>query len=273
MLVTESFILLNYPKTGSTFARTAIKEIYQRRVSERSAARRILDRLGIMPRPFIRELMLPNIMISGVQRPADQHGTYSQIPPQYRDREIVTICRNPYSRFISTYEFGWWREHPPINSQLIVEHFPQFPDLSLDDYVRFSELAMRHGRLKGKDTQARVGNQTVQFIQMFFRNPPSILDNITDEYIDSDRIFEDIAPVTFLKQETLNQDLADYLAGHGFTRKELDFVRARDKINVTPDKTPDAGKLWTQCALDYVRNNERLIFRILEARGIHYNEP
>jgi hypothetical protein len=69
----------------------------------------------------------------------------------------------------------------------------------INDYVRPKELAVIHGRLKRASVDGKIGNQTVQFIKMFFKNPDRVLESISDRYIDSEQNFEYIAPVTLLK--------------------------------------------------------------------------
>jgi hypothetical protein len=217
--------------------------------------------------------MLPNIKISHSERPPDQHGCYCQIPAVYANREVVTVVRNPYDRFLSAYEFRWWEKYPPVPDSILAEYFPLFPDLAIDDYVRLDKYAMIHGRLGGREVSGKIGNQTIQFIQMFFKNPEDVLDSISDEYIDSDSVFEDIATITFLRQEKLNEELATFLKLKGFSKEEVKYVRQLDRVNVTPKRAPDRYELWTENALDYIEQNERMIFRILAAKGIIYERP
>lgn len=273
MLITDSFVLLNYPKTGSTFARTAIKDIFHQRLAKRTLLRKCSDLVGLTSKPFLRELILPNIKITHGQRSPDQHGCYCQIPDVYRDREVVAVVRNPYARFLSNYEFRWWVKFPPVPDNILVEHFPSFPDLDIDDYVRLNHYGMIHGRLKGRDINGRIGNQTIQFIQMFFKNPDYVLNSISDDYVDSDQIFKDIAPITLLRQENLNEELAAFLQAKGYSQEETEYVRLRERVNVTTKRMPDRNQIWTKNALDYVQQNERMIFRILAAKGITYERP
>ena len=182
----------------------------------------------------------------------------------------MTIVRNPYSRFMSGYEYRHWETYPQISESLLVEHFPQFPNLSVDDYVRFNELHVIHGRLGGKIPNANVGDQTIQFIQMFFKNPRDVLNNLTDEYLDSPDIFRDIADIRFLRQELLVDDLALFLEGHGFSAAEVQYVREMERVNVTKSYSSDRGCLWTKSSIEYVKKKERMLFRILNNSGISY---
>ena len=45
MIVTNDFVMLNLPKTGSSFARAAIKEIYEQRQARKSIMVKALRRL------------------------------------------------------------------------------------------------------------------------------------------------------------------------------------------------------------------------------------
>ena len=273
MIITDSFVMLNLPKTGSTFARTVIKEIHANRLSRQSFIIRGLQKLQIVKSPVCREILLPNIKVKRGNIEPDQHGTYSQIPNEYRHLPVFSIVRNPYSRFMSGYEFRWWEKYPPINDELLAEHFPRFPDLSVDDIVRLNDLDVIYNRFDGNAPKAEVGIQTIQFIQMFFRDPKEVLQDLTDEYLDSTHIFDDVAEISFLRQENLNKDLAHFLSSVGYSADEVNYVKSRDRVNVTEARSSNRNTLWTPTALSYVRIKERMIFRLLEAKGIIYKEP
>ena len=273
MLITNEFVMLNLPKTGSSFARVVIKEIYEQRQSRKSGMIKALRRLAFKQPSYFIELMLPNIRLTGIEKPANQHGTYSQIPPKYLNREIVSIIRDPYSRFMSGYEFRGWEKYPLIPESLLAEHFPHFPSLSVDDYVRLEEFQVVHGMFGGNIPKANVGYQTIQFIQMFFRNPRDVLANLTDEYLNSPDIFHDIADIHFLRQDQLSDDLALFLQKHGFSAEEVQYVRERERVNVTKSYAIDRAFLWTKSSIAYIKEKERMIFRILNNRGIFYPTP
>ncbi len=272
MLITDSFVMLNFPKSGSTFARAVIQEIHQRRFARLPWKTRALHWLGIQRQALPLSLMLPNVRLSGAMRERTQHGTYTQIPEQFRHREMVTIARNPYSRLLSGYEFRWWAKHPALSKQMLAAHFPNFPDLTLAEYEHLNTLVMIHRRLDGRMPQADVGPLTVQFIQMYFKSPQTVLANLTDEYLDSDRVFDDIAPVTFLRQENLSEELAIYLLEHGYSAEEAEYVRQRQRVNVTKSSR-DRASLWNEHLIEELEHKERMVFRMLEAYGISYGKP
>jgi len=274
MLVTDDFVMLNFPKTGSSFARAVIKEVYSKRYAGEPGVLKTFRRLLLgSPSGMCRELLLPNIKVSGENNSADQHGTYAQIPARYCDRKIISIVRNPYSRFMSGYEFQYWKEHPNIPRDMIEKHLPNFPDISVDDYVRFNQLQLVHGRLGGKEPNAMVGNQTVQFIQMFFKHPDDVLKNLTDDYLDSDNIFFDMADIYFLRQENLRDDLIAFLNKVGVPLEEMKDIQTRESINVTHNRGMSRSHLWTPLSLAYVKESERMMIRILRERGISCPVP
>jgi hypothetical protein len=249
MLITESFVMLNYPKTGSSFAREVIKDLYAD-VPCRWFRKR-----------FCKELILPNIR-HGAGVP-DQHGTYSQIPPRYRNREIVSIVRNPYERFLSIFEFRYWVHNPLQPVDVIRARFPTFPNLTLDEYVDFDEYRFQ------RINRVPVGPQTVQFMQIFGRRFPPLM---LGPY-DLRSVLRYLAKVTFLRQENLNQELRQFLHRHGFSDEQTAFIESHARVNVTAEKSADRTSVWTPKALNYVRTAEALLFEILRENGICYESP
>lgn len=271
MIVTTDFVMLNLPKTGSTFARKVIKALYlERELKSASFGKKLLIKIGKRPESF-RELLLPNIKIVHGKNSKDQHGTYVQIPDKYRNLQVMSVARNPYSRFMSAYEFGSWKNKPRIPVDIILREIPTYPNLSIDDYVKFGSLQASYGRLGQSSLGASVGNQTIQFIQMFFKNPEKVLLNISDSYIDSEEIFEDMAPITFLRQEHLNTDLVYFLKRLGFSDSELEFIGSSERINVSKSTGVDRKSLMTDSARTYIETRERMIFRIYKNFGISYD--
>ena len=134
-------------------------------------------------------------------------------------------------------------------------------------------MILRYLILNGEKPKANIGNQTAQFIQMFFKRPQHVLANLSETYIASDEVFEDIGNITFLRTESLNSDLASFLERHGFSSEELQYVLRRDRVNVTLQQSGNRNELWTKKSLDYIRVRERLIFTILKKHGIEYMSP
>lgn len=251
--------MLNHPKTGSTFARSVIKRIIEKRKCD--------------PSEFFIDLQLQNIKIKGRSRPDDQHGTYFQIPREYSYLPVISVVRNPYERLLSTYEFRHWAQYHETPKSIILRDFNNFPDLSFKEYVCFTDSEMIYGRFGGVQPKAQIGIQTALFIQMFFKNPEVVLQSISDEYIDSQLAVNDMGPIIFLRQETLRNDLKALLLSCGFSDVELDLLRSEEDINVTPRKSSHRNDYWDPEIVDHVAWKERLIFKILSSKGIFYEKP
>lgn len=268
MLITKNFILLNLPKTGSSFVRAVIKEIYKKKYSYKLSL--FLSKLKIIEKPVI-ELMLPNFQspIKLWSYNIGQHGAYCQIPKKYLDKEVVSVIRNPYSKFISGYEYGWWKKYPPIEKAIIEERFLNFPDLDLNEYVEMQKM------VNSKTNSFFLGAQIIQFIKMFFKDPDNVLFNLNKEYINSSNLFKaDIARITFLRQEFLNEDLGNFLLKKRFSNEEVLFAKNYKKVNETVSENQYSREnIWTQEAIDYVNDSERFLFIILKELGFKYECP
>lgn len=268
--------MLNNPKTGSSFARQVLKEINNAR---RAAPlwKRLPKRLLYQRRlrqPLFKELKLPDLNYDGtLLEESGQHGTYSQIPQEYRDREVVSFVRNPYMLFISHYEFGWWADHPPFDQELLAEKFPNFPALSINEYVDFCNFRVAHEPFGDKLTELRVGDLSRFFIKMFYPEPASILRSLDRETINSGRLLDLMPDITFLRQENLTEEFTEFLARHGYSPGELRYVAERDRINVTEDRAEDRSELFTPRVLSHIETKEHLLLDLLEGVGFEYEAP
>ena len=271
MIITDGFVMLNLPKTGSTFARQVLKSLYKTRYSELTFAKKLAINLKISE-PLLQEFILPNIRIKKVRRRRDQHGTYQQIPEKYKQREIFSIVRNPYERLLSVYEYKEWVKNPPISRELIAQSFPQFPELSLNEFIEMSKMIVEQ-ELESKSPHVRIGPQSLQFIYMYFKNPGKVLQTITDDYIDSDKYLNDIADITFLRQEHLGNDMRNFLETHGFSHDELRIIDELGIVNETKHKSENRNALFTPEAIAYINTEERFILKILRQKGIEYPCP
>ena len=259
MLICDKFVVLNMPKTGSTFVRTIIAEIDRKR-----------DLNSDLDRPSFQELMMPNSYFPG--QPLDQHGSYRQIPESHKAKVLVSVARNPYDKYASEYEFNFWVKHPPFPAESLSVHFPQFPNISFEDFLRMHYLSSE--KIIPCGNPLGIGKQTIQFIRMYYKDPLAALKLLTPDYVDfSDRYKEDMANIVFLRQDHLNDDLADFLFRMGYTKEEADFCRSYRRVNVTHNHLGDRNKLWTPKTLDFVTRSERFLFRVLSNAGITFQKP
>ncbi len=263
MLVTKNFIILNLPKTGSTFVREVVNLIYRDRISKRILFKLEEKFFG----PLCYELNMPHLIYDNY---TDQHGAYFQIPKNLLNRKIVSVIRSPYSRFFSQYKYGWWKNNFVLDKDILNEKFPSFPDLSIDEYIHMRILETNKLKMTYKiPKDLNIGDMTIQFIYMFFKNPPKIFSKLNEDYFLSNEFKNDIANIEFLNNENLNFELADFLSKQGFSKVECEFARNYKKVNesVMYDTT---GNPLSDYAINYIKEKESFMIRILSELGIHY---
>lgn len=263
MIITDQFVVLNMPKTGSTFVRDVLRRVHEKRMGK-AAWHRLLYWSGLRKEPLFQDLRLPHVLLRGREHQYSQHGTYQQIPHEHRHKAILTVIRHPCDRLVSEYEYRDWARIP-VDTDVVRAMFPSFPDLSFPEFIRFVDCFRLPRRLPKGKLNAAVGEQSVLFFQFYAKDPQTVLSSLTDEYIDSGAYRSDIADVTFLRTESLNRDLHDCLLRYGYWEKDIGFILDENKIRPTGSRRGD-GQRWQ----DYftpeleadIRRRERLLYRI-----------
>jgi len=261
VIITNDFVMLNFPKTGSSFARKRIKAVY---AQSESKGRKLLERLRICS-PVVQDVMLPKIDELGKGGLHDQHGTYRQIPFEHRQKPIVSIAREPVSRYESTYLYRWWEKHPPAELGVIRDRYPHFPDLSFSQYYEMVHHYGREARLQGVVPRIDLGLHTIQFIQFYFSDPVSVLKNIDDEYIDSSRFNHELKRIRFLHQENLESELNLFLHSVGVTAASAATTLPEQRVNVSPKSQEDSQQIGVELdggIREEIANRDRLLYRI-----------
>ena len=231
MIITEQFVMLNYPKTGSSFVRDVLKKIHR----YDQLQNRITRKFKLVKNPPMIELLLPQIERAYLPGKG-QHGCYRQIPEGHQHKKVVSVVRNPFERHVSGYLFGWWKRNPPASMEIILKEFPSFPDLTFREYCEFSHTLARKNRLFNAEPQIDLGVSTIQFINFYFKNPEEIINNINQQYIDEERYLDDLPTITFLHQENLNQELYSFLLDCNYPQNEVEFIQNAKRVNVTSRK-------------------------------------
>ncbi|MFG0329501.1 MAG: hypothetical protein ACF8PN_06320 [Phycisphaerales bacterium] len=270
MIITPEFVLVNFPKTGSTFARVMLSEIDRRRDQGRIAGLRRTLGLG---RPFYRELMLPNLRREGRRRHRSQHGTVAQIPERYRDRPVVCVVRNPFDRYVSQFRFGHWKHRPSTPQRdEIRDHFPAFPDLSFEQFLEFCEFERRRYRMAEVSPRSVFGLQTAQFVRMVALRPAAMLNRLDAEHVASGDFVEDLPDLRLLRTDRLNEGLFQLLVGFGYDDEEVAFIR--DQGRVLPPGGTERGvdddwkSYYDPPLFERIRERERLLLRMYERLGV-----
>lgn len=273
MIITDQFVMLNLPKTGSTYARKCIKDIYSKRFKKLPLKHKISIWTNSKP-PLFQDYLVENIKVKtnvGNKGVIDQHGTYEQIPNEHKQKKIFSIVRNPISAYLSRYDWESWVRNPPCPMEIIKNAFPHYPDLTFTEYLDLVDMAVPY--FVGHEVRnTDIGILSIQFIQMFFKNPDEVIRNLSDEYINSEKVFDDFAGIHFLRQENLNTDLKEFLSQMNFTEQELSVIDGQKKVNVSKRKSPDRSQLLTPEIIERINKKEKIIYRILERQGIVYEK-
>jgi hypothetical protein len=233
MILAPAFVFIHQPKTGGTFVANVL---------QRLLGASIID--------------------------LNKHGVCNEIPASHRGLPIVSTVRNPYDRYVSQYEFGWFRKMPPrewFDMDAVRARYPDWPDVSFEEFVDASIDAFRRMKTSPLAAQDQPGFHSEQFVRYYFRDPESVYPRIDDAYIAERRFVEDMHPVRFLRTEDLNRQLHDFLLETGRDRAEVEFILRQGKI-VPEGSTRSGDKPWsafyTPELKARVRHRERLLFAI-----------
>lgn len=257
MLITKNFVMLNFPKTGSTFARSALNQVH-----EPGRIRQALERLKLLAPAMEDRFMAPYFFTEAQRqaaaRPQSQHGVYVQIPDKHRSKALITVIRDPFKRFVSLYEFRNWANHPTPDRAQLLKWFPNFPNLSFKEYFSFAEeLVLPYVLPEGM--QVEVGSLTAQFIRFYARDPLKTmlaLREDTDLRRDHNLHFPKIR---FLHTENLNQELHDFLLEMGYPDKKIAFILSKKKVNTTKRSKPT---YFTPELIEEFQRKERFFFQL-----------
>ncbi len=269
MIITDKFVMLAFPKTGSSFVRRNLKKIH----GYNSPANRILRKLGFHPVNELEELILPVIDQEMPPVPFSRHVTYIQIPDEHRDKPVAAVVRNPFTRYLSAYRFGQWRETYQAYLANKKVHYPNFPEISFQEYYEFIHIYARENRLRGLKPKVDLGVYSIQFIQFFFRDPDQILRNIDEGYLEEGLFKKDLAPIIFLRQENLNQELYNFLSHCGYKEEQIAYLLKAPRVNVSPrslNNGEEASKYTTEL-IEAILKRDRLIFDLFPEYRIPSN--
>lgn len=238
MLVTDSFVYLHQPKTGGTFVADVLSAIHERRGMPLQIVH--VEPGGSADLPVVGPGRALRLMLGA----RNQHGARRDIPAAYRDRTIVATIRNPYDRYISQFEFAWWRVYPEMFGPVeqVRRAYPSYPELSFDQFVQLTNAVSV--RPAGGDLDRTPGFHTQQFIEYFFRDPDAAFAGLADEVALRELWAEEMRGLRFLDQGRLNEDLPGFLIERGYSPDEVAFIRGAGRIRPVFDHTNEDG--WTK---------------------------
>ena len=260
MIITDKFVMLNFPKTGSTFAREAIKLVYGKKDLN---YKNFFYKTGILT-PGIFELILPKIDEGPYNGIMDQHGKYIQIPLKHRDKPILSIIRNPFSRYVSSYFFNWWKEVLPVDLKTILEFYPSFPDLSFKEFYDYNYHFNSDIHLRGITPQLIMGETSLYFIHFFSKDSISLLKRINTDYFENKEFIKDFSHIHFIHQENLVSELKSFLIEQGFSKSKIDRVDQLKRINENkyPEKIKNFMDMYDDELVKKVLLHDRFLFEL-----------
>lgn len=235
MIITDKFVLLAFPKTGTSYTTRALRIIHaRRRLWGRIYPARFHKRTFYRPDYREQRIEIPAAPPYNKAR-SSRHGTYRDIPEQELGKTIVSVMRNPFSRYTSAYLYQTrMRKHmrPIADVDLLKSLYPTYPELSFAEYYDMSQRFQGPRALYGIEPAIELGIQTVEFIHCYFRNPEQVLRKIDHNYIASEAFREDMPDVRFLHQESLREEFCDFLLSMGYSAKEVAVAENLSQVNV-----------------------------------------
>ena len=230
MIITESFVFLNYPKTGSTFVREALSELYANAPTRHWPWRK---------KRHFEMYMAPNVrdvspMRAGSPNP---HGTYWQIPKRARHLPVYSVFRDPLERVISAYYYADWKRQEGALAELdtIKQKYPSFPDLGILDYLEYLHCFYPRKLSVGGEI---FGTLATDFVHFFLREVEKE-NQKTFNFSSLMDLQDSMGHVCFLDNSNLNQELADMLLKHGYGNDDVLFIREKSKSNVSKKSNTD----------------------------------
>lgn len=249
MIITDSFVYLNFPKTGSSFVRKVLRELHRRQ--KPAPSWQFWKKARTM-----EEYEAPNLRIkSGPRRGSPTpHGCRWQIPDAASGLPVASGVRDPFERAWSAYRYADWKKPEALlaGEEEIREAFPRFPELSFEEFLTYQNTyPPRRLTVAGKGC----GPLTTAFVYFFLPEPPE--DETRLVFESAQEVEQSVSGVEYLPCEELNESLAEFLSGSGYTEEELAHVRERDPVNVAGRKEIDPER---EKARDLVREQEWLFY-------------
>jgi hypothetical protein len=260
MILTDRFVVLNFPRTGSTFVRAALRHVYGRRLD----ALTLRDRFPWSP-PRFHELLLPidRTWKARRLRRHSQHGRWGQIPESHRHLPVVSVVRHPLDHAVSSYMHEDWWTSPPADEDDLRRRFPGWPRLSFTEYLDFEREFALPDVLQGIQPAAEIGCLTAHFLRFYARNPEQALVRLTDERLTSGDVRVELPPVHWLRHSHLVEDLVAFLREVGLPPRAIDAVRRHPRVNVSHERRDLPWRaFYTPVSESLKRQRERFLFRL-----------
>ncbi len=268
MIVTKHFVMINFPKTGSSFARKVVKQAYENR--ERRLDRRILRKARLRPWP-IRERRCFN-PIRGYE---DQHGRVEQIAENDRRKTVVSIARDPVERILSVYNHSFRTpldDYLPSINIIMRTLSIDYPNVT---FYEFYEMWKPWNAYWLSARDLPIGPQTMEFVNFFSTDPDAFYKHLRLHEDDIEGLGRYLPKhLKLLRNESLNRDVKTLLLGIGFHESEVAFIDKHP--NVYPD---GIGRTYDDISptvldagfLNKFMEEERILYKLYSHYGISYS--
>jgi len=232
MIITESFVWINNPKTASTFVRETLRQLYSISPADSEEKRKRFQSR------WIKEIMCPERRPGSGSRTGQPtpHGTVSQIPIQCRHLPIASAIRDSVSRYVSLYNYGDWQrlDQLPAPIQVVLQHFPNFPNLGFEEFVAYCSKFYGTADLIVGDVSFQAGPLSMDFLRFF--TVPKESNTAVISFESWEDLISQIQKTKFLETANINQSLHDFLLQFGFHQDDLAFIINKPPSNVSEKK-------------------------------------
>jgi hypothetical protein len=267
MIVTPDFVLINFPKTGSTFSRAVIQQAYRNR--DRRPHRRALYKARLATWP-VREPMHFN----PIRGYSDQHGRVEQIAEADRHKPVVSIARDPIERILSSYNHYLHlkaEDYLPAMNIVARRVARDYPNVTFPEYYEIWRIWNAYWH---SSVGLPIGAPTIEFLNFFATDPDGLYRRLRAHPDD----IEGLAPffpanLTFLRNESLNADLKAFLLRVGFRESEVAFIEEAPKVypdGIGRSRGEASAADLDPDVLDRLVEEQRVVYKVYERYGIRY---
>ena len=272
MIITDKFVLLAAPKTGTSFTTAVLRAIHARRrligrVLPLNLQQRVFRHFQL-ERPGYREHLIPRFeSVATDKQRFSRHGSYRDIPESARNLTIAANVRDPFALYPSSYLFGM-RSRKNIrhlaDPEVLKKNYPGYPDISFEQYYELIHQYSTAQYLQGIDLAIELGEQTIRFIHLFFKDPAEVFRKIDDNYIESESFREDMVDIHFIRQESLREDFKQFLQDMDYSQDECALVESflRQNVAVRDRSERKMHKFYTAELTDKVLQRDALLFKL-----------
>ena len=221
MLFTEHHVLLNFPKTGSTWTRKVMQ-------SQGNSIRK--KRLFLSRKSWPENWWYEHLVRRESPNRMDQHGTRREMEAFLRkfpfsrinlpNQSIITNWRDPFELFSSSYRYQWWNHWPSSRKLDAQSRFPAFPQWEARHFYQYQKesqhLDFDRENEKTITILKSLGINWLGIKIILFYGSNALINEINSGKFHNDEIVfdafcADVQEVTFLKQADLTTELTKTL--------------------------------------------------------------